>query len=90
MKTINILNEKGNVVPGIRSAVREQVINYITTKTNFISGPNGLYLQVAEAQDGSPVYACLDLTISLTDPTIKKIKAKKITEKEPVVIESLF
>lgn len=90
MKTINILNENGNVIPAVRSAVREQVIDYITSHTSFVCGPNGLYFQVAEAQDGSPIYAALDLTISLADPTIKKVKAKKVVEKEPVVIDNLF
>ena len=33
MKTINILNEKGNVIPSVRTAIREQVINYLTTNT---------------------------------------------------------
>ena len=88
MKTINILNEKGNVVPSVRSAVREQVINYLTSKTGFVNGPNCLYLQVAEGQDGSPVYAALDLSISLIDPTVRK--AKKVADKEPVSIENLF
>ena len=89
MKTINILNEKGNVIPSVRTAIREQVISYLTTNTKFISGPNGLYFQIAEAQDGSPIYACLDLSISLTDITVKKSKVKKVVENQ-LVIDNLF
>lgn len=90
MKIINILNENGNVIPAVRTAIREQVINHITTATHFISGPNGLYCMVGEAQDGSPIYACLELSISLADPTIKKNKNKKVIEKEPIILEDLF
>lgn len=90
METIPILNEKSNVRSEIREIIRNQTIEYITSKTSFINGPNGLYLQIAKAQDGSPVYATLNLSISMADPSIIKAKDKKVDIDDTPNIPNLF
>lgn len=93
MQKINgFINEKGNVSSTHRSLVRSQVIDYICDKTDFSMTPNNsLYMQIAEAEDGTPIYAVIELAITVADPTIvKEKKAKASKEKEPVEIPTLF
>lgn len=84
---IKYLNEKGNPIPAVRSEIREQTFEYLEENTVFKRTPNGnLYFKYGEAQDGSPVYVCLEMTVTMIDPTIKKkrpIQEDKATQGLP-------
>lgn len=93
MKVIEgFINEKGNVSATHRALVRGQVADYLCEKTDFVASPNGTYyLHVADAADKTPIYAVIDLAITVADPTIvKEKKAKAPKEKEIVEIPDLF
>lgn len=85
---IKFLNEKGNVISTTREEIRNQAIDYLLNNTSFLEGPNGLYKQIAENEDGTPIYAVLNLTISMQNPTIKKPSLKE--KKEKHIIPNLF
>lgn len=92
-KVVEFLNEKGNPKPLVRSNMRDQVVNYLSTRTDFVKGPNGLYMEIAQTPDGAPIYANLDLSISMTDPTVvkaKKTKKSSASSAEKVEVASLF
>lgn len=88
MIKIKFLNEKGNVISATREEIRNQAIDYLVNNTTFLDGPNGLYKQVAINEDGTPIYAVLNLTISMQNPTIKKPSLKERKEKH--IIPDLF
>lgn len=90
MITIKFLNEKGNVIPAVREQVREQVIEYISSNTNFKMGPNGFYMEIAQDESETPIYATLNLAITVQNPTVKKNKTVKEDSNSSIQIPKLF
>ena len=91
-KVVEFLNEKGAPKASVRNAMRDQVVNYLVTHTDFVSGPNGLYMAIAETPEGELIYANLNLSISMTDPTVKKVRKSTSGghQAEQPVVANLF
>lgn len=90
MKTLNWLNEKGNVSVKVRDAVRKQVKDKFAELLldNFDeSVPNvngGISVAIAtDKSSGQTIYAHFDFTVNLKNPN-EKIERKKGEKKEKV------
>lgn len=99
MKTINFTNSNGNVAVKVRDGIRAQVLakalevlgaSFDGTDKN---ANGGISFPIAiDGKSGETVYAHLDLTVSMRDPSVK-IERKKSTAKpkaEEVVVPTLF
>lgn len=89
MTTLQFTNEKGNARPAVRTAIKNQVHDYLMKATDgkLQVGPNGLYMQVAtDEATGDVIYAVLPVSITTHDPSVEKPKApsKKAKANEPI------
>lgn len=99
MKTINFTNSNGNVAAKVRDGIRVQVLDKAleTISAAFEDASKnangGISFPIAiDDKSGETIYAHLDLTISMRDPS-EKIERKKSTAKpktETVVVPTLF
>lgn len=98
MTNIQFTNEKGNVSAKARKHIKDSVIARITSAFEAagleasVNADGGLSIAVAaDAVDGQPIFAHLDLVVSKRDPAVKTAKSKKKTKTvEDEVLPDLF
>ena len=92
LKTVNMYNEKGNVKVTVRNAVRDNAKPAIldalgTLGRDVIVGTDGaFYVPLAYDENGGTIYARLDMTVSVKDPTTP-LKEKAVKPVEVVEVD---
>jgi hypothetical protein len=74
LKTINLYNEKGNVSAKVRNALKLEVLPQLSDALSglgdVITGTdNALYIAVAQTEQGETIYARVEMTISVKNPS---------------------
>lgn len=99
MKTINFTNSNGNVAVKVRDGIRVQVLDKALDAISAAfenaskNANGGISFPIAtDGKSGETIYAHLDLTVSMRDPSVK-IERKRGAAKpktETVVVPTLF
>jgi hypothetical protein len=95
MKAYMYLNEKGNVASGVRATIKNATVNelralLIANGANVIESDKGLAIQRGVDQNGDPIYAILDVTMTQSLDVKEKVKTASKTPVEPLEIPSIF
>jgi hypothetical protein len=73
LKTITLYNEKGNVAAKVRNELKAEVVPTLITAVDGVLGADGaIYVPVATNERDETVYARLEVTISVKDPSTPK------------------
>jgi adenine C2-methylase RlmN of 23S rRNA A2503 and tRNA A37 len=78
LKSITLYNEKGNIAAKVRNELKDETMPVLVSAVEGTLGADGaIYVPVATNERGETVYARLEVTISIKDPsTPKPSKAK--------------
>ena len=87
-KIMGFYNEKGNVSVSVRSEIKgkvakklEAILEKHFTQGVVVGTDGAFYMPLAETHKGETIYARLDLTVSIKDPsTPKPSKTKETVE----------
>ena len=95
MKAYMYLNEKGNVAAGVRTAIKNATVNelralLVANGVAIIESDKGLAIQRGVDQNGAPIYAVIDLTMTQSLDVKAKVKTASKTPVEPLDIPSIF
>ena len=92
LTTIQFSNEKGNALPKVREAVKNQAVDAFIPE-GFELAENGSYVKAVAIDefDNEPVYVTLSMTVTKNYPTKKERKpSKKNKATEEVSVPELF
>lgn len=78
LKSITLYNEKGNVAAKVRNELKAEVVPALIEAVEGTLGADGaIYVAVATNERGETVYARLEVTISVKDPSTPKATKTK-------------
>lgn len=92
LTTIQFSNEKGNALPKVREAVKNQAVDAFIPE-GFELAENGSYVKAVAIDDfdNEPVYITLSMTVTKKYPTKKERKpSNKKSNVEEVSVPELF
>lgn len=96
MKQISYFNEKGNAKVQVRNAIKSQAMEKVVETLGLgfdevvVNANGGISIPLA-SDNGTIIYANLDLAISTLDPTVRRErKAKAPKTSEPADIPTLW
>lgn len=85
LKTVNLYNEKGNVKVSVRNLIKDETMPVLESALEtigngvLVGADKAFYVPIALDENGGTIYARLEATISVKDPSAPAVE-KEVAE----------